>query len=198
MQMEPRDVKTLLLLEAIDKEECQSQRELSRKINISLGLVNTFIKNLIIRGIFRTVNLPGNKVKYILTPKGAIEKANLTKRYLSYSIRYYNEIKRRVSETLSVLEKTGKKEIVFYGAGELIEITSIILCEHNIKNVKVIDNKKAGRKICGLRVHDEKKLENLNFDAVVILDFENISISRRELINKGIPPDKIFPILSKG
>ena len=195
--MEPRDVKTLLLLEAIDKEECQSQRELSKKINVSLGLVNTFIKNLTIRGIFKTVNLPGNKVKYILTPKGVVEKTNLTRQYLSYSIRYYNEIKRRVSETLSLLEKTGKKEIVFYGTGELIEITSIILCEHNNSNVKIIDNKKAGRKICGIKIHEEAKLESLHFDAVVILDFDNISISRGELIKKGVPADKIFAILSR-
>jgi DNA-binding MarR family transcriptional regulator len=195
--MEPRDVKTLLLLEALDKKEYQSQRELSKKINISLGLVNTFIKNLTIRGLFRTVNLPGNKVKYILTPKGAIEKANLTRQYLSYSIRYYNEIKRRVSETLSLLEKNGKKDIVFYGTGELLEITCIILCENKNSNLKIIDNKKAGRKICGITIHEEAKLENLRFDAVVILDFDNISISREALMKKGVPPDKIFAILSR-
>ena len=51
--MEIREIKTLLLLEAIEKEEIQSQRDLSKKLNISLGLVNTFLKNLTHRGILK-------------------------------------------------------------------------------------------------------------------------------------------------
>lgn len=194
--MEPREVKTLLLLEAIGKEECQSQRELSKKIRMSLGLVNTFIRQLKIRKIFKTVNLPGNKVRYMLTSKGLAEKANLRRQYLSYSIRYYNEIKQRVSEVLSALKQNGKKKIIIYGTGELCEITCIVLGEHNVNNVKIIDDKKAGQTICGLKIYDETRIKFFDFDAVVIMDFENISITRIELIKKGVPSNKIFAILS--
>ncbi len=44
--MDHQDLRTLKLLEEIDKDETPSQRDLSRKLNISLGLVNSFIKRL--------------------------------------------------------------------------------------------------------------------------------------------------------
>jgi predicted transcriptional regulator len=195
--MDPKDLKTLLLMEAIDDNGCQSQRELSCKLNISLGLVNTFIKDLKIRGIFQTSKQSNNKMRYILSAKGKIEKVNLSKQYLAYSIHYYNEIKRRISDVLTKLEKDGKQEIVFYGTGEICEIMCLILCEHNGYNVKIIDDKKAGRTICGRKIYDEVNIEKLNFDAVVIMDFENFSAIRDKLIDKSIPPDKIFTIFNQ-
>ena len=65
--MEPRDIKTLFILEAIEKEECQSQRELSRNLNISLGLVNAFIKKLAFRGLFKIINLLFKHVRLYIT-----------------------------------------------------------------------------------------------------------------------------------
>lgn len=196
MQMESKDVKTLLLLEAIDKKSCQSQRELSKKLNMSLGLVNIFIKDLTSRGIFRTDRLSNNKMRYILSPKGKAEKINLAKQYLSHSIGYYNEIKQRVSDVLADLEKDGKQRIVFYGTGEICEIMCVILGEQNIDNVQIIDEKKIGRKICGRKIYGEAKIEESSFDAVVIMDFKNSSAIRQNLINRNVPPEKIFAIIN--
>jgi DNA-binding MarR family transcriptional regulator len=194
--MEPKEIKTLLLLEAVGKDECQSQRELSKRIRMSLGLVNTLIKRLTIRGIFETVNMPGNKVKYRLTPKGIAEKASLTKQYLSHSIHYYNGIKQIVSGVLSALKKANRENIVFYGTGELCEITCIAMNEHNIRNIRIIDDNKAGLTICGYRIQKSDQIDQLDFDAIVIMDFDDRSNSHKNLIDKGIPPEKIYRIFS--
>jgi DNA-binding MarR family transcriptional regulator len=190
--MESREVKTLLLLEAIGEEECLSQRELSRKLNISLGLVNSFINKLLIQGVFKTSKLSKNRVRYLLSPKGVLEKAELTKKYLKHSIFYYKEVKRRVAELLSILVKSGKGKIIFYGAGELCEIACVVIRENNIGNVKIIDDKKAGSEICGLEISKETILETIHFDAIIIMDFENNSLIRSHLIDKGIPDAKIY------
>lgn len=194
--MEPKDIKTLLLLEAVGKDGSQSQRELSKKIRMSLGLVNTFIKRLTISGIFETVTLPGNKVRYQLTPKGMAKKACLTKQYLAYSIKYYNGIKQIVSGVLVALNKDKREKIVFYGTGELCEIACIALSEHDIHNVKIIDDNKAGLTICGYRVYQSNEIDQLDFDAIVIMDINDRSISRKNLIDRGIQADKIYQIFS--
>lgn len=194
--MEPKDIKTLLLLEAVEKNGGQSQRELSKKIRMSLGLVNTFIKRLTIRGIFETATLPGNKVRYQLTSKGIEEKVNLTKQYLSYSIQYYNGIKQIVSGVLLSLNKDNREKIVFYGTGALCEIACIALNEHDIHNVKIIDDDKAGLTICGYRIYQSDEIDKLDFDAIVIMDIDERSISHKYLIDRGIAPEKIYQIIS--
>jgi DNA-binding Lrp family transcriptional regulator len=194
--MEPRDIKTLLLLETVERDGYQSQRDLAKKIRMSLGLVNAFIKRLTIRGIFETVTLAGNKARYRLTPKGIAEKARLTKQYLSYSVQYYNGIKQIASGVLVALKKDNREKIVFYGTGELCEITCIALSEHNIHNVKIIDDNKAGMTICGYRVYKINDIEHLDFDAIVIMDIDDTSIYRKKLIDKGIPSGKIYQIFS--
>lgn len=193
--MEPKDLKTLLLMEAIDNKECQSQRELSRKLNISLGLVNTFIKNLTIRGIFKTTKLTNNRIRYVLSPKGMVAKADLTKQYLSYSIQCYNEIKKRIAQVIANLGKDGRKYIVFYGATELCEIASMTIGADNAMNLKIIDDGKAGSRMCGIEISEEATLDNLHFDALVIMDLENISIIRSRLVDKGVPDEKIYELI---
>lgn len=192
--MESREVKTLLLLEAIGEEDYLSQRELSRKLNISLGLVNAFINKLLIQGVFKTSKLSKNRVRYILSPKGILEKAELTRKYLEHSIGYYKEVKRRVAELLSMLSKTGKRKIIFYGAGDLCEIACVIIGENDKANVTVIDDKKAGRIICGHEIHEEAKLQDTYFDALIIMGYENNSFIRSYLIDRGIPVEKIYDI----
>ena len=48
--------KSLLLLDEISKGENLSQRGLSRRLNIALGLVNSYIKNLISKGYITIKN----------------------------------------------------------------------------------------------------------------------------------------------
>ena len=192
--METKDLKTLLLLEAISNQECNSQRELSRKLNISLGLVNTFIKKLTNQGICKIENRPKSKIKYMLTPLGVIEKTKLTKKYLAYSIDYYKGIKQRISEILSALANAGKKKIVLYGAGEITEITCIVVDENNLDKVMIFDDQKANRKICGVKINKENEILNSEYDVVLINDVENSKRTCQQLINKGVPENKIFTI----
>jgi len=72
--MDTQDIRTLKLLEEIDKDYTQSQRDLSNKLDISLGLVNSFVKRLANKGYFKITMIPKNRVKYILTQKGLWKK----------------------------------------------------------------------------------------------------------------------------
>lgn len=193
--MEPRDIKTLLLLEAIGQDECQSQRDLAGKLNISLGLVNSFINKLVVQGVFKTSKQPNNRIRYILSPKGITRKAELYKKYFEYSLGYYKEIKQRISKLIHMLADDDKHRILLYGAGELCEIACIVIHEKSINGITIIDEKNAGKTICGIRVDSAETIDQLQFDAIIIVDFENASTYQRNLIQKGVPIEKIHDLV---
>lgn len=62
--------KSLLMLDEISKGEPLSQRDLSKKLNIALGLVNSYIKNLVSKGYITINAIPSKRFAYYLTPKG--------------------------------------------------------------------------------------------------------------------------------
>ncbi|MBW2023016.1 MAG: winged helix-turn-helix transcriptional regulator, partial [Deltaproteobacteria bacterium] len=76
--MDNEDIHILRLMGEIERNGSFSQRELARRLNISLGLVNRFIKRLVNKGYFKVKTLPRNRVKYFLTPKGLARKSKLT------------------------------------------------------------------------------------------------------------------------
>ena len=82
------DIRTLKILEEIENDHTPSQRDLSKKLNISLGLVNSFVKRLVQKGYLKITTIPKNRVKYILTPKGAAEKTRLTYQYIQHSLAF--------------------------------------------------------------------------------------------------------------
>jgi len=68
--MDKQNIHMLRLMGEIEQDGSSSQRELSRRLNLSLGLVNTFIKRLVSKGYFKVKTMPKNRVKYFLTPEG--------------------------------------------------------------------------------------------------------------------------------
>ncbi|RLB29554.1 MAG: transcriptional regulator, partial [Deltaproteobacteria bacterium] len=64
--MDPQDIRSLQILEEIENNYSPSQRDLARKLNISLGLVNSFMKRLAKKGYVKITTVPKNRVKYML------------------------------------------------------------------------------------------------------------------------------------
>jgi DNA-binding MarR family transcriptional regulator len=190
--MNIKDIKTLLLLEAIDNEECLSQRELSKRLSISLGMVNATIKRLLNQGYFKLVTLPKSKVKYVLTPKGLSEKADLAIRYISYLTSVYKETKTRIQTRLDKLYEDGIHKIALYGGDEVTEIACMLPPNNpSQKIVAILDEKKEGQKVNGVSVCSENKLKELSFDAVIITETKGQLNAREKLIDIQIPAHKI-------
>ena len=140
--MDPHDLRTLQLLEEIEKNHMPSQRHLARQLNISLGLVNSFVKRLAQKGYFKITHIPKNRVKYILTPKGAAEKTRLTYEYIKYSYTFYRDARIKLRKLLSELEGQGVGSIAFYGISDFAEIAFLSLQETGISLAAIFDNQK--------------------------------------------------------
>ena len=142
--MDPKDIRTLKILEKVDNDIVPSQRDLARELNISLGLVNSFIKRLVKKGFFKARHIPKNRMRYFLTPKGASEKTRLTYLYIQHSYNFYKDARQKLRDLYTELESQNVSRIVFYGASDLAEIAYLSLQETNIELVAVFDDDKEG------------------------------------------------------
>ncbi len=189
--MKHQDIRTLKILEEIDNDHTPSQRDLARKLNISLGLVNSFIKRLAQKGYFKVTNIPKNRVKYILTPKGAAEKTRLTYQYIHYSFEFYKRSRQELRKLFQSLTANGVRRIVFYGASDLAEIAYVSLQETPVNLVAVVDDRKIGEKFLGKIITDSSTLRILPFDKILVTAIENKEGIREKIARSGINNDKV-------
>jgi DNA-binding MarR family transcriptional regulator len=188
--MKHQDLRALQLLEEIEKGHAPSQRDLARKLNVSLGLINSFIKRFAHKGYFKVTTIPRNRVKYILTPKGAAEKTRLTYEYLQYSFQFYRKARQKLRELFKDLVAQGVRRIVFFGASDLAEIAYVSLQETPIKMVAVVDDKKIGEKCVGVAVTDPARLESLSFDRILVTAGSRDGVLER-ILERGVSRNKV-------
>jgi len=192
--MDNQDIRTLQILEEIEKDYAPSQRELAKELNISLGLVNSFIKRLVKKGYFKITAIPRNRVKYILTPKGATEKTRLTYKYIQHSYKFYRDARLKLGLHFNDLEAQGVHSIVFYGANDIAEIAYISLQDTSIDIVAVVDDDKIGEKFMGTVVKDSSMLDSLSFDKILITSATNSNATLEKILARGISRKKTVMI----
>jgi len=99
----------LNLLSLLQKEPKLTQREMNRKMGVSLGKINYCISALAEKGMIKVerFNKAKNKSSYMyrLTPKGLDELANLTISFLKVKIAEYEQIKIQIKTLAEKIDK---------------------------------------------------------------------------------------------
>jgi EPS-associated MarR family transcriptional regulator len=79
-----------------------SQREVARKLGISLGKANYCLKALMDKGWIKAANFKNSRNKlaymYLLTPSGIEAKARLTAEFLKIKLREYETLKEEIEQ----------------------------------------------------------------------------------------------------
>ena len=105
-----REEVRLRVMQLIEKNPEITQRELSRRLNVSLGSVNFCIRALIERGLVKMGNFYRNRDKssyvYILTPSGVAEKAEITRKFLKKKRQEFYNLKTEIESLESELSKS--------------------------------------------------------------------------------------------
>jgi len=192
--MEKEDLHILRLMGEIDRNGNHSQRELSRRLNLSLGLVNTFLKRLVNKGYFKVKTMPKNRVKYFLTPAGLAKKSKLTVEYLQYSVNFYKDIKDLLLNKYMELKKDNVCSVLFYGAGEVAELAFLYLQLTDIQLVGIIDDKHNGKYFFGFQIADLDCIQQMDWDIILLTRLEDTDQDIKFLLEKGIDPERIITI----
>lgn len=192
--MNKQDIHILRLMGEIERDGGSSQRELSRRLNLSLGLVNTFLKRLVNKGYFKVKTMPRNRVKYFLTPEGVARKTRLTVEYLQYSARFYRDIKKVIMGKFGEMEGDSIESILFFGVGEVAELAYLYLQLTAIQLVGIVDDTHHGNEFFHFKVEDLGRLERKDWDAILLTRLEDTSRDIEHLIEIGVDPDKIVTL----
>ena len=189
--MDPQDIRSLQLLEEIENNYGPSQRDLAQKLNISLGLVNSFIKRLATKGYVKITTIPRNRVRYILTPKGFAEKSRLTYEFIQYSFHFYKKAVMDLHDLVDEFRKRDVKRVIFFGANDLAEIASISLRGTDIELIGVADDERAGEDFLGFMVKSVKDLRKAQFDRVIITRVDSKEFALKKLLQNEIPRERV-------
>ncbi len=198
------DLLTRVILHEIEAGHPVSQRALSRKLGVALGLTNLLVRRIVKKGWVKVTSVKPNRVTYLITPAGIREKTRITRAYFENTVRLYGETRARIRESLDELSASwprpepgtnGDKRIVFYGAGEVAEIGYISLQGTDLRLVGVVDDRPR-EGFFGLPVRSPDALQagclgNVPYDRIVVMTFKKADAILAKLRARGFSSDRV-------
>lgn len=189
--MDDKSLKTLEILEELSSNGQVTQRELSRKVGIALGLANFYIKRLVQKGYVEVVYLEKNRLGYLITPRGIAEKSRLTYHYIQRSYQYVRKARIRIRERLLELSRDGVGTVVIYGGGDIGEVAYLAIQEVGIKLSGVVDESRAGRPFLGYTILPVSSLPQLSFDKIIVTEPIAVQVVGNLFQEYGIGEEKL-------
>jgi DNA-binding MarR family transcriptional regulator len=169
------DNEFIIMTEILNNEKT-SQRELSRKLGVSLGTINVLVNKMIKEGMIKMEQVTQKQAMYMLTPNGIVEKAKKTVSYLKAYYRAIYETKEKIKLIFDELNSEYENIIILKSAdemGELIELaTSEYKSVNKYKKIKIIND--------DFNLNEYKNIEN----TVLLYTIEN-----EEIINELLKID---------
>ncbi|MEA2040705.1 MAG: MarR family EPS-associated transcriptional regulator [Thermodesulfobacteriota bacterium] len=111
------------LLKILAEEPQLGQREMAKKMGVSLGKVNFCVSELAARGWIKITRLKSARKKipyiYMLTPRGLEAKTKITLAFLKRKLSEYEEVKYQIAVLTEEVEKNGLQDMAESGIGEM-------------------------------------------------------------------------------
>jgi len=177
-KMNPSDEISMRILEHINENPTITQRDLASKLGIALGLTNSYIKRLYKKGCIKIKNIDGKRIKYILTPKGFMEKARLTCNYMAKSFNYFREIRQKIDHTYNTMIESGITKIILWGDSELAELCIISSKGLPITILGIVSLDGENKKNFNYSLYTKDEIKKIDFDAVLVTTFDEEEIAQ--------------------
>jgi DNA-binding MarR family transcriptional regulator len=187
----------LQILDELSNNDALTQRDLSKRMGIALGLVNSYLKNLIAKGYITVKNIPSKRYAYYLTPNGFAEKSRLAYDLLHDYTRIYREAKNNYRQLFFELERSGEKRIVFAGADEVAEFAYITLQDTKLELAGVVDTDRAGELFFRKEIKTVEHVKNFPNEQIVITSYLKSEMLVKALLQNGIDEKRIKIVFTK-
>ncbi len=117
------------LINIVGAELGANQRDLSKKLDISLGMTNMLLRRMVAKGYIRIRQLNKKKTQYILTPKGFTEKYHKSIRYTLKTLRSIGLIRHQLHVVIRRLYQQGERSFLILGSSDLTELVEMSLSQ---------------------------------------------------------------------
>ena len=183
--------RSLVILKELAKGDAMTQRDISQRVGLALGLVNSYLKNLVAKGYITIKTIPPKRYTYYLTPRGLAEKTRLTYSLLQDYTRIYTDARRNFRGLFNRLESEGAKKIIFAGADEVAEIAWLTLQEFGLELVSVLDDERAGCTFFKNVVEPLDSVNSIPYDYIIVTSYLKSKDIHQRLLAAGSSKDNI-------
>jgi len=188
----------LQLLTEVDETPSVTQRQLSVKIGVALGLTNVMLRNLVQKGYLRVSSASWKRRLYNLTPEGLSHKLRLTSAYVHRVLEHYQTVRETLREQMAVMAVNEESRIAIFGTSDFAELVFLGLKEIGIEEIDVYSTGiSEGRWFLGMPVRDIATIQADNYDRIVVALLGDSQAASRRLLDQGAPPHKVVTFFAE-
>lgn len=130
------DLHTLRLMDALSESQRTTQRELSQRAGISLGLTNLLLERMARKAWVKLTSISSRRMLYALTPKGLAEKTRKTRDWVRHTYRYFTETR---SFLIEELRKRRHTRVACFGVEPLTGLVRDAARDARVRLVGVVE-----------------------------------------------------------
>ena len=202
MKPDREEALTLEILQAIEARSDVTQRHLADRMGVALGLMNSYLRRCVRKGLVKINQAPANRYLYYLTPKGFAEKSRLTAEYFAYSFSFYRTASESIERSLACCAERSSYRVVFCGISELAEIASVRAHDFRLEILGSFQPGSSLDKFVGKPVWNEidavPVVDVALFTALTTGDSIYTLVAAKYGEDKIIVPDIVQPLVSSG
>lgn len=154
------------IMSEIAENENLTQRELSKKLGVSVSTVNVLMNKMIRDGLIKMTQVSQKQVLYMLTPAGIMKKAKKTVSYLKAHYRAIYQTKEKLKSIFEDLTKYHEVILLLMPNDEMGEIVRIAIEEFESQHTKAI-----------IKIFDKKEkihIDSLKFPVLLHMTEEEV------------------------
>ena len=179
----------LAVLQEVSRGTEMTQRELAKRVGLSLGVTNLLLQSLMRKGYLRMRRADWRRWLYALTPSGMARKLSLTTNYVSRFLDEYRRVRAYLSEQLDPLFLDGR--VAVYGSGDIVGVVHLVLNEIGVRDVDVFVPDGELDAFPGLEVCAFSQLLPDRYDRFVIAAIDDAEERCAELREARVPADRM-------
>lgn len=180
------------LLDELSRKPDATQRELAKRIGVALGLTNLMLRRLVKKGYVKISGTKRNRIRYLITPQGILEKSRLTYEFIHYSVQLYTRVRHVLREQLAILAQSGHRRVLLYGVGELAELAFLTIQEMGLELVGIVDQQPDRAQFLGVPVRRLEALDGVAYDRMIVCSWRPSEGGPHQLVALGVPAERLI------
>lgn len=191
MQREAGQSRIILdILESVDRNGDQSQRSRASEVGVALGLVNAYLKFCIHKGYLKARKIPARGYRYMLTPKGFMEKSRLALSRLSDSLDFVHATRGEYAALFAKGAGQPWQSVVIAGSSTLAEVCAICALEKGVRIAAVVHPEAQGTHMLGAPIYSDFAAISEPFDGAIVADLQDPA-RLLALAEAALGPDRV-------
>ena len=180
------------MLSEVDGTPDVTQRQLSSRVGIALGLTNVLLKTLVSRGYVKVSEASWKRRLYTLTPEGFSHRLRLMTSYVHSFLDHYQNVRQTLRDQLEPLALNSESRIAICRTGQFAELVFLGLKELGIEEIDFYDETlPVSGRFLGAPVKNIHQIQSSQYDRIVIASMGLSDSLKKTLVDQGCDPEQL-------